>query len=186
MKFILFELGFRGLYVVLLYTGITICFYLSAGFQYEYASVLCHSHYQSIDFCFNSLLLPYNNPHIYVDLISINSDEANFPFAESSFLYPTKSWAYVGISSVCYFHNCSVDPALHVWSIRVCILCFMLAFQCYAFALPGADRKIRLKWITAAHYGLLLLGLYIILTPAMLVAVTELRIEPFDSELIVF
>lgn len=180
MKPILFELGFRGLYVILLYTSMALCFYLSAGFQHEYASVLCHSHYQSIDFSYQNHSLPYNNPYYHSSnqiLLLSHNDELNF-------LHQSKSWGLLSLPSVCYFHNWNVDPSMLIWYYKTRVMLVFLAFQWFGFALPGIYKSIRLQWFACVFLIALFLAAVSIAVASFLVIAAELYIEPFDSELL--
>jgi hypothetical protein len=182
MKSILFELGFRGLYVTLLYAGLALCFYFSFGFQYEYASIFCMSHFQSIDFCFQSLHMPYVNPYIHNTSLTESLNQHHV----GNFLHQSKSWGLLSISSVSYFHNCDVDPRTLIWCYKARVLIFVCGLQYWGFALPGVHTNARLKWITIGHIGwsLLVLSTHVI-APCLVIA-WELFIEPFDSELILY
>ena len=180
MKSILIELGYRGLYILLTYIGIELCFYFSFGYMCEYILAACQYHYQTIDFGFYNLLQHYSNPYIH-------SKSGNFLLNDDHYKelsYQSKSWGLLGLSSASYLHQINIAHWLQLWYYKVYPLLFIFAFQYVAFMYPGVHKNMRNRVIAWSH---MLIFSHILCTLAIPLFVTigaEFQIEPFDSELI--
>lgn len=196
MKWILFELACRVLHIVLVGLAIECSFYLSLGLQYEYACIFSQCHNQSIDFCFQSVHEPYYNPYMAHNVSSpvstpevptyteVTSDEGIIKDEFTNIYHQSKSWGLLGLSCASYMHAHVHDPALLLYFYKIRIMLSVVGLQCYAFALPGVDTKLRLRWYTVAHIAFLLLVLCSISIAPLQAIVFEFKIEPVDSELI--
>lgn len=194
MKLILFELVCRVLYIILVGLAIECCFYLSLGFQYEYACIFCQCHNQSTDFCFQSFFEPYDNPYCH----SASSPATEIETAiykscsdlwaskneiSTNLCHQSKSWGSLGLSCASYMHADVNDPAILLYFYKIRIMLLVGGLQCYAFALPGLATRSRQKWLGIAHTSIFLLALCSILIAPLQAIMFEFQIEPVDSEL---
>lgn len=193
MRWILFELACRVLYIVLVKLAIECCFYLSFGFQYEYACVFCQCHNQSIDFCFQSVYEPYDNPYISnistsaftrVPTCIVSPNESILRDELINLCHQSKSWGLLGLSCASYMHAHVHDSTLLLNFYKSRIILLVVGLQLYGFMLPGVNTQLRLRWYSVAHIVILLIVLCSILIAPLDAIVAEFQIEPVDSELI--
>lgn len=173
MKFILLELGFRSLYILGFYAGLSACAYLSFGLQYEYAQALFNSDYQCADFCYESASWQW-----------YNNETHKAPWLiHNGLCHPSKSWGVLPLAPTVYFNPYHVDLTAFISGLFQGWFVMFLSLQLYGFTVPGLTQHKRVWSLLsfALVFGAVPNGaLYAI------AIISELWIEPQDSELIFF